>query len=82
MFTALEALTPPVDGRQSERAAAIQRGVGRLLRARGFAIVYELPLATGRRADVGKPDQLYALVYHAGRRLSADTAGRHRAAKL
>jgi hypothetical protein len=52
MFTALAAIAPPVDGRQSERAAAIQRGVGRLLRARGFAIVYELPLATGRRADV------------------------------
>ena len=27
-------------------------GVGRLLRAHGFAIVTELPLATGRRADV------------------------------
>jgi hypothetical protein len=52
MFTALETIVPPVDGRQSERAAAIQRGVGRLLRARGFAIVCELPLATGRRADV------------------------------
>ena len=52
MFTALEAIVPPLDGRQSERAAAIQRGVGRLLRARGFAIVCELPLATGRRADV------------------------------
>ncbi|MBN9022734.1 MAG: MmcB family DNA repair protein [Rhizobiales bacterium] len=52
MFTDLATLAPPVDGRQSERAAAIQRGVGRLLRSRGFAIVTELPLATGRRADV------------------------------
>ena len=52
MFTELATLAPPVDGRQSARAAAIQRGVGRLLRARGFAIVTELPLATGRRADV------------------------------
>ncbi len=52
MFTPLATLSPPVDGRQSERAAAIQRGVGRLLRARGFAIVTELPLATGRRADI------------------------------
>ncbi len=52
MFTDLQTLVPPVDGRQSERAAAIQRGVGRLLRARGFAIVTELPLATGRRADM------------------------------
>ena len=30
----------------------MQRGVGRLLRAQGFAMVTELPLATGRRADV------------------------------
>lgn len=52
MFTAFATIAPPVDGRQSERAAAIQRGVGRLLRGRGFAIVTELPLATGRRADV------------------------------
>ncbi|MCB1485905.1 MAG: MmcB family DNA repair protein [Bauldia sp.] len=52
MLNDLSRVEPPVDGRQSERAAAIQRGVGRLLRARGFAIVAELPLATGRRADV------------------------------
>jgi hypothetical protein len=45
-------VAPPVDGRQSEHAAAVQRGVGRLLRARGYAIVTELPLMTGRRADV------------------------------
>ncbi len=43
---------PPADGRQSPHAAAVQRGVGRLLRAHGFAVVTELPLATGRRADV------------------------------
>ena len=42
----------PVDRRQSARAAAIQRGVGRLLRAAGLAMVTELPLASGRRADV------------------------------
>lgn len=52
MLNDLERVEAPVDGRQSERAAAIQRGVGRLLRARGFAVVAELPLATGRRADV------------------------------
>jgi hypothetical protein len=45
-------LPPPIDGRQSPHALAVQRGVGRLLRTRGFAIVCELPLATGRRADV------------------------------
>jgi hypothetical protein len=38
----------PIDGRQSEAAL----GVRRLLRARGFATVTELPLAGGRRADV------------------------------
>lgn len=45
-------LMPPVDGRQSERALLVARGVGRFFRARGFAVVSELPLATGRRADV------------------------------
>lgn len=42
----------PVDGRHSERAAEIGRGVCRLLALHGFACVYELPLANGRRADV------------------------------
>ncbi|HUG63565.1 MAG TPA: MmcB family DNA repair protein [Methylomirabilota bacterium] len=41
-----------VDGRQSEPARLVQRGVGRLLVGLGFSIVYELPLASGRRADV------------------------------
>lgn len=45
-------IVPPTDGRQSEAALAIQRGVGRLFRQQSFAIVTELPLATGRRADV------------------------------
>ena len=40
------------DGRQSETAAAIQRGVGRLLRAHNFAVLTEFTLASGRRADV------------------------------
>ncbi|MFO1184657.1 MAG: MmcB family DNA repair protein [Bauldia sp.] len=40
------------DGRQSERAESIQRGVGRLLRAGGYSMVTELPLASGRRADI------------------------------
>jgi hypothetical protein len=52
MQTELSLIVPPVDGRQSAQASAIQRGVGRLLRAQGFAMVTELPLATGRRADV------------------------------
>ena len=45
-------LAEPVDGRQSAAALAIVRGVRRLLRARGFATVTELPLGSGRRADV------------------------------
>jgi len=43
---------PPVDGRQSERALAIARGVTRLLAALDFAVVPELPLPSGRRADL------------------------------
>lgn len=43
---------PMVDGRQSERALAIQRGVRRYLRALGFASVCEMTLKSGRRADV------------------------------
>jgi hypothetical protein len=42
----------PPDGRQSEPALAIARGVRRLLRARGYASVAELALTDGRRADV------------------------------
>lgn len=40
------------DGRQSEPAREIERGVGRLLRSLGHAHVSELALANGRRADV------------------------------
>ncbi len=52
MLMDLSHVVPPVDGRQSPNASAVQRGVGRLLRAQRFAIVTELPLATGRRADI------------------------------
>jgi len=45
-------LVPPTDGRQSAHALSVARGVGRLMRSCGFAIVSELPLATGRRADI------------------------------
>jgi len=45
-------LVPPVDGRQSETALAIARGTTRLLRSLGFASVSELPLPSGRRADL------------------------------
>lgn len=40
------------DGRQSETALMIQRGVARLMRASGFAVLPEFTLATGRRADL------------------------------
>lgn len=40
------------DGRQSEAARMVQRGVGRLFAGHGFSVLYELPLASGRRADV------------------------------
>jgi hypothetical protein len=42
----------PPDGRQSETARMIARGVRRLLRARGFSSLTELPLTDGRRADI------------------------------
>jgi hypothetical protein len=47
-----EAAVCPEDGRQSPQAAAIARGVRRLLASMGFATVTELVLASGRRADV------------------------------
>lgn len=45
-------LVPPADGRQSANALSVARGVGRVLISLGFAVVAELPLATGRRADI------------------------------
>src|SRR4051794_15038961 len=42
----------PVDGRQSETALAVARGTGRLLLSLGFCCVSELPLPSGRRADI------------------------------
>jgi hypothetical protein len=41
-----------VAGRQSPAALEIARGTGRLLCGLGLAAVYEVPLASGRRADV------------------------------
>jgi hypothetical protein len=42
----------PVDGRQSPTALAIARGTGRFLHALGYCVVSELPLPSGRRADL------------------------------
>jgi hypothetical protein len=47
-----EAQALPADGRQSETAMMIARGVRRLLRARGFSSLTELSLTDGRRADI------------------------------
>ena len=41
-----------VDGRQSPTAQTVCRGASRLLMAHGFTCIYELPLASGRRADI------------------------------
>jgi len=46
------AIVPPIDGRQSETALKIARGTARLLHAHGYCVVSELPLASGRRADL------------------------------
>src|SRR4051812_2423770 len=40
------------DGRQSPTALAVARGTSRLLSARGFSVLRELPLLSGRRADI------------------------------
>ena len=42
----------PIDRRQSPTALAVARGTTRLLHSLGFAVVSELPLASGRRADL------------------------------
>ena len=41
----------PIDRRQSPIALAVARGTTRLLHSLGFAVVSELPLASGRRAE-------------------------------
>jgi hypothetical protein len=46
------ALALPPDGRQSATALAVARGTTRLLRSLGFSVVSELPLPSGRRADL------------------------------
>jgi hypothetical protein len=50
----LSSLAPslPADGRQSPTALAIARGTARYLHALGYCVVSELPLPSGRRADL------------------------------
>jgi len=45
-------LNPLVDGRQSERAMVIRRGVQRMLLQMNAHVLPEISLATGRRADL------------------------------
>jgi hypothetical protein len=45
-------VNPLVDGRQSERALIVRRGVQRLLLQMGAVVMPELCLSTGRRADL------------------------------
>jgi hypothetical protein len=45
-------ISPAPDLRQSETALAVARGTSRLLRSLGFATIGELPLPSGRRADL------------------------------
>jgi hypothetical protein len=42
----------PVDGRQSATALAVARGTTRLLHSLGLCVISELPLPSGRRADL------------------------------
>ena len=51
-LAAKQPLELPVDGRQSETALAVARGTARLLHALGRCVVSELPLPSGRRADL------------------------------
>ena len=50
-FSPLRLALPP-DGRQSERALAIRRGVCRRMRAERLAVIPEVTLNSGRRADL------------------------------
>jgi hypothetical protein len=45
-------VVPAPDRRQSETALAIARGTSRLLHSLGFSSISELPLPSGRRADL------------------------------
>src|SRR4029079_10464529 len=45
-------LVPAPDRRPSATALAVARGTARLLRSLGFACISELPLPSGRRADL------------------------------
>ena len=52
MTLTLLATSVPPDGRQSQTALMIARGTARYLHALGYCVVSELPLPSGRRADL------------------------------
>ncbi len=49
---AFDTSDPMTDGRQSARALEVRRGVCRLLGESGVTLIAEMPLASGRRADL------------------------------
>jgi len=51
-IVSLHSDNPLIDGRQSDRALMVRRGVQRLLSDLGLSMVPELCLASGRRADL------------------------------
>jgi hypothetical protein len=51
-FESIRAEIVVVDGRQSPTALSVARGTSRLMRALGFSCISEMPLASGRRADL------------------------------
>ena len=51
-IVSLDARHPLSDGRQSQRALLVRRGVQRMLLQQGMHVMPELSLASGRRADL------------------------------
>ena len=51
-FESIRAEIVVVDGRQSPTALSVARGTSRLMRSLGFSCIPEMPLASGRRADL------------------------------
>jgi hypothetical protein len=51
-IVSLHDTNPLIDGRQSERAMLVRRGMQRLLQSMRLAVLPELSLASGRRADL------------------------------
>jgi len=60
----IQPMAVPVDGRQSQTALAVARGTCRLLHSLGLSVVSELPLPSGRRADLvglGRDGQIWII---------------------